>query len=720
MQVIKRDGSKVEFDAEKIFQAVSKAFQAAIGRQPFEPIANIVADVQRFTSEEMTVEAIQDIVERQIMKYNPEVAKAYILYREQRNHLRSVTPDPSAIADYIHASKYARYLPEKQRRETYEETVTRVKLMHKWRYKNLWPEIEQYFEAVYAKAVLPSMRSMQFAGRAIELHNARMYNCCFTPIDRPRAFSELMYLLLCGCGVGISVQTHHVKALPPIAKMGCLFQHHIIGDSIIGWTNAVEALIQGALQGYHVCFAYHHIRPEGAPLKTSGGRAPGHLPLAIALEECREILFNAQGRHLRPIECLDLCCHISTAVLAGGIRRSSMIALFSLHDEEMMYAKDTANFEFDGKNNQRALSNNSVVLHPGTHIEALQKIIELNKSNFGDPGFVRLPHAKLGVNPCGEILINPYWESQAGVGFCNLVEINLASDYDFYEQCKAASFIATLQAGYNSFPYLGKVTEAIAKRDAAIGVSLTGYEDCSKVLNLEEGRNWVRAINEETAELIGINAASRITCVKPSGTASLELGGVASGIHPHHAKRYFRRVTANRNETIAQEFRRLNPHMVEVKPDGDWCITFPMQAKHYTERSALEFIDRIKHVYEKWIDGHNISCTITVQEHEWDKVVEAIWDSKLISATFIPATSDKDIPYCPREAVMTVKDMEDWILLIKEYKPLDYQDIKEVLDTTVKAAACDGEGCEIADGFVIGTGQYINENGGVETWNQLQ
>ena len=279
------------------------------------------------------------------------VAKAYIIYRQMRSEARRerLRPNSLAVSDYIHASKYARYLPDEQRREVYEETVARVEAMHLRRFAHLpearLAEIRRAFDLVRDKRVLPSMRSMQFGGLAVEAAHCRQYNCSATLVDRPRAFAEAMYLLLCGCGVGYSVQYEHVEKLPPIADVDSKkVVHHVIEDTIEGWANALDALVSGFIGGYHVEFAYHLIRRAGSPLKTSGGRAPGHLKLKLALERVREVLAGAQGRQLRPIEAHRVMCHAADAVLSGGIRRSAMICLFSLEDSELMNIKADRNW----------------------------------------------------------------------------------------------------------------------------------------------------------------------------------------------------------------------------------------------------------------------------------------------------------------------------------------------------------------------------------------
>ncbi len=622
-------------------------------------------------------------------------------------------PDPNAIADYIHATKYARYIPEAQRRETFVETVDRVKSMHMTNFPGMEGFIKTAFEKVYDKKVLPSMRSMQFAGDPIQKHNARMYNCSFTLIDRPRVFAEITYLLLCGCGVGYSVQKQHVAQLPRFKKVDpTLVCHHTIDDSIEGWSEAVNSLIQGHIHGYYVEFNYNQIRPAGSDL-SSQCKAPGHWNLKISLENVRAVLSKVNNRKIRPIECHDVICHLSTSVLAGGIRRSSLMALFSFDDKQMMYAKCGENFQFDGDNSQRALANNSVVLTQENTFEDFQSIIAINKDNFGDPGFVFLKDLDTGTNPCGEIVLYPKdGRGNTGFAFCNLVEINAATcetKSSFISACESASVISTLQAAYNQFPYLGEVTENITKRDPLVGVSITGMMDKPWIFEadlLKMGANTVRGVNELIANSIGIRPSSRCTCIKPSGTSSLELGCVASGIHPHHAKRYFRRITANLLEEAASHFRKKNPHMIEHKTDHEVSIVFPVQTDGLTkdELTTKDFLDKIFLVYQTWVQSgtsgntsHNISCTVSVKEDEWDWITQYVWENRgLIGGmTFFPDAADDQIPFCPRQAVKTEEDEKRFQELIDKYQPVDYRTLVETEGTNIYDVACDTEACSL-------------------------
>lgn len=760
MKVTKRNGTTVEFDHQKIKGAIRKAIEKVgefasgskwngLDEEDQEStLVQLYQEVYHLITEKLgydvfTVEEIQDVVETVLMAANePAIAKEYITYRAKRaeqRELEKLVPDPNAIADYIHPSKYARYVESLNRREIFLESVNRVKDMHVRKFPDLEADIDKAFAYVQQKKILPSMRSMQFGGPAIEHHNARIYNCSYTLIDRPRVFSEMLYLLLCGCGCGFSVQKQHVAKLPKIKIIDySVVKHIMVEDTIIGWATAVEELVNSYMDtGYHVEFSYSGIRPVGSPLNQSGGRAPGHLPLKKLLDTLREILHEVQGRHLRTIDAYDMTCHIAEAVLAGGVRRSSLSALFSYDDEDMLYAKDKKNFQFNGLNAHRAMSNNAVVLLRSTVTkQQFVDVMNLNRENYGDPGFVFMNNLDDGFNPCFEIGMHPVTNGMTGWSFCNLVEINVAAcrtKDQFRRACHYASYIATLQAAYTDFQYIGAESKVIVERDALIGVSMTGMSDNPEIALdhtlLEEGARIVNGTNKLVAGLIGINPAKRTTCIKPSGTASLELGGVASGIGMHHTKRYFRRITANPLEAPAQHLKSINPHMVETKPNGDWCITFPVMAPEgsslQNEVDALDFLATIFDTFDSWIitgwiihtgPTHNISATVVVKEGQWGGVLEEVWKNRdrVTALSFLPEFSDKGIPFMPREEVVTEADWAKWKHLIKEYIPVDYTKMLEAHDNTapVYELSCAGGACEVDQGIIeVASGTVIWSRG---------
>lgn len=754
IEVRKRDGQTLQpFDTHKIENAVRRAWLETGGHvdeTKLRAVSMLVAST--LSGEQVDVERIQDAVEVALMKHDLyAVAKAYIIYRDKRAVARDARrkTDPSAVSDYIHFSKYAKYRPEWMRRELYAETVERDEEMHlkkfSWLPEEDLAEIRWAFDRVREKVTLPSMRSMQFGGTAIEANNNRVYNCSFSLVDRLKVFSEAMFLLLSGCGVGYSVQFDHVDKLPALKWVDPKkVVHHVIADSIEGWSDALHALVQSYVDGTYIEFAYHLIRPAGTPLKTSGGRAPGHRQLKVALKAIRGVLDGAQGRKLRPIECHDIMCHAADAVLSGGIRRSAMIALFSLEDSEMMNAK-TGNWYKTHPWRQNA--NNSVSLKRDDVKKKMFKRIFQMTREWGEPGFFFCSDYDYGTNPCGEIGLNPTLTVNAetrdllrakmgdavdelpegmrltGWAFCNLCEINgakLKSLDDFMRAAKAATIIGTLQASYTKMPYLGWVSETIAEREALLGIGMTGMMDSPDItLDAEMQRtvaSHIKVWNEEWAAKIGIRPAARTTCVKPSGTTSLELGCVASGHHAHHARRYIRRVTADELEVVFQAFKTHNPHMCVRKPDGKWVVEFPVEAPEGAilkeDLGAIQFLEMVKSTQCNWVLpgtarpgsspdlNHNVSNTVHVKPEEWEEVAEYLWNNRefFTGVTLIAATGDKDYAFAPNEAVVTEADEARWNQLVASYRPVDYSAVLEAEDGTAftAEAACMGGACSVS------------------------
>ena len=546
------------------------------------------------------------------------------------------------LSDITVHMKYAKYIPELNRRETWEELVTRNKEMHQKKYPKLADDIEDIYKLVYNKKVLPSMRSLQFSGKPIELSPNRLYNCSYLPIDSIDSFNECMFLLLSGCGVGYSVQQHHIKKLPAIIKpFEKRSRRFVIGDSIEGWSDAIKVLIKAYLgdkRTSKIKFDYSDIRPKGARLVTSGGKAPGPQPLKECLVKIQGILDEKQdGTYLSSLEAHDIVCHIADAVLAGGIRRAALISLFSAYDEEMISCKSGSWWE---TNPQRGRANNSAVLirHKITKefFMDLWKRIELSGS--GEPGIYLNNDKDWGTNPCCEIALRPYQ-------FCNLCEVNVSdvSDQDeLNTRVKAAAFIGTLQAGYTDFHYLREVWKETTEKDALIGVSMTGIAS-KKVLELDmkKAAEMVKRENTRVAKLIGINKAARTTCVKPAGTTSLVLG-TSSGIHAWHNDYYVRRLRVGKNEAI---YSYLSVHLPELikdeyfRPHDTAVIEIPQHAPKGSivrTESAFDLLERVKQVSDEWVkpghragsNTHNVSATISLKEDEWDKAGEWMWNNR--------------------------------------------------------------------------------------------
>lgn len=600
-----------------------------------------------------------------------------------------------SLMNYTFVSKYARWIPEKKRRETWQEAVDRVKQMMIDAYVNQEDpnhlEINQAIETAYEdmkkKKILGSQRALQFGGSPIFKHNARIYNCIASYIDRVRFFQECMYLLLCGCGTGFSVQRHHVDKMPPLIKEKNGSKKFVIEDSIEGWSDAVGVLVSSYFEdcdlfsdynGKSVTFDYSKIRPAGSYLKSSGGKAPGPEPLKKALNNIKKVLDLAvkSGRNkIQPIEAYDIVMYSADAVISGGVRRSATICVFSADDEEMAKAK-TGSWFID--NPQRGRSNNSAMLIRNETTKEQFSNLMSSVKEFGEPGFVWSDSKELIVNPCVEIGMWPVDETTGKTGWqaCNLSTINCAkvkTEQDFYEACASAAIIGTLQAGFTKFPYLGEVSERIISREALLGVSMTGimeqHEICLDPNIQKKGAKIVKDINAKIAKLIGINQAARTTCVKPEGTSSCILG-TSSGIHPHHAKRYIRRVQANKLEPIYQYFKEQNPRACEESVwsnnDSDdvvaFCVEVPDGSKLKNQVDAIELLKYVKGTQQNWvITGtnknlctqpwlvHNVSNTINVKPEEWEAVTDFIYDNRkyFCGVSLLPIAGDKDYAQAP-------------------------------------------------------------------------
>lgn len=686
---------------------------------------------------------------------------------------RPVSHRQNGLQDYIAISKYARYNPSKRRRETWSEAVARVRDMHLTHYKDaslkditrdliakgeisaetvalagelgsLHGGIFSAFAGVDNKEVLPSMRSLQFGGEAILTKHTRIYNCAFTHIDRLEAFRESFYLLLCGCGVGFSVQRQHIDRLPVFAVQNKALpvETHVVADTIEGWAEAMHAQFVAAVEGRRVQFDFGLIRPAGSPLRTSGGKAPGAEPLMHALKHIEAILDKAAGRKMRSIEAYDCIMWAAKAVLSGGIRRSATICLFSADDVEMTNAKTGSWFD---TNPQRAASNNSAVIVRSQASRAdFDRVFEAQKQ-FGEPGFYFVEDAEHGSNPCVEIGLNPRvtlnqesiarlrelgfqgelkeGETVSGFQFCNLTTLSAAvaeTPEKFYKLCAKAALIGTLQAGYTNFNYLSPVARYVTEREALLGVSICGILDRPDVLLnpdvLRKAAEIVKTVNLIVAKAIGIRPAARTTCVKPEGTASLLLG-TSSGLHPHHSVRYFRRVQTNVYDPIYKHFKKANEHMCEESiydpHKRTELITFPVEGPAFgiyrEDVSALQHLDYIRTVQMHWVMAgrrheefspglhHNVSCTVTVRRDEWNDVADYIWNNRstFTGIALLQDSGDKAYAQAPRESVSSEEDVEKWNKLV--YKPVDYTELCEDEDITElkQVAACAGGACEL-------------------------
>jgi len=603
--------------------------------------------------------------------------------------------------------KYAKYVPEKQRRETWEELCLRNMNMHIKKYPQLEDEIRRvYKDYVVPKKVLPSMRSMQFAGKPIELAPNRIFNCAYMPIDHPDSFSECMFLLLGGTGVGFSVQRHHVEKLPEIRKpTGNRTRRFLVSDSIEGWADAVKALIWSYFKGSsRIRFDFSDVRPKGARLITSGGKAPGPQPLRECLVKVEGILSEKEdGDKLETIEVHDIICHIADAVLAGGIRRAALISLFSADDDEMISSKTGSWWE---QNPQRGRANNSAVIlrHMVDKDYFMSLWDRIKKSGSGEPGIYLSNDKDWGTNPCCEIALRPYQ-------FCNLTEVNASDleDQEEYEaRVRAGAFIGTLQAGYTDFHYLRDVWRKTTEKDALIGVSMTGIGSGAVLnLNMKSAAAIVKEENSRVSKLIGIREAARTTCVKPAGTTSLALG-TSSGIHAWHNDYYIRRIRVGKNEAIYNYLSLVHPELVEdeyFRPHDTAVISIPQKAPMgaiMRTESAMSMLKRVARVSKEWVkvghrkgqNTHNVSATVSIREHEWQDVGEWMWENRdIYNGLSVLPYDGGNYQQAPFEDC----SKETYEVMLNSLTSVDLRNVYEADDNTslTDQAACAGGACEV-------------------------
>jgi ribonucleoside-triphosphate reductase (thioredoxin) len=603
--------------------------------------------------------------------------------------------------------KYSKFIPELERRETWEELVTRNMNMHIKKYPQIAGEIVDVYQYVYDKKVLPSMRSMQFGGKPIEISPNRIYNCAYLPIDHLDAFSETMFLLLGGTGVGYSVQKHHVEKLPEIRKPNPnRTRRFLVGDSIEGWADAIKVLMKSYF-GEHLStpdFDFSDVRPKGAQLVTSGGKAPGPQPLKDCIHKLKGMLdAKEDGQKLSSIEVHDMICHIADAVLAGGIRRAALISLFSADDNEMIACKSGAWWE---TNPQRGRANNSAALvrHKITKEFFMDLWKRVEASGAGEPGIYFTNDKDWGTNPCCEIALRPNQ-------FCNLCEVNVSdieSQEDLNNRVKAAAFIGTLQAGYTDFHYLRDIWKRTTEKEALIGVSMTGIGS-GVVLgyNMKEAAKLVKEENARVAELIGVNKSARTTTVKPAGTTSLTLG-TSSGIHAWHNDYYIRRVRVGKNEAIYQYLAMYHPELVEdefFRPHDTAVISVPQKAPVgaiLRTESPFQLLDRVKKITQEWVrpghrtgsNTHNVSATISLKPEDWELAGEWMWENRDFynGLSVLPYDGGSYI-----QAPFEDCTEEEYERLFSKLQSIDLSRVVELQDNTDLSGelACAGGACEI-------------------------
>jgi ribonucleoside-triphosphate reductase len=623
---------------------------------------------------------------------------------------------------FIHKSRYARWLEEEGRRETWEETVQRYVDFFKEREQLNNEEGQELFDAIQAMEVMPSMRCMMTAGEALKRDNVAGFNCSYLHIDHPRAFDELMYVLMCGTGVGFSVERNFITKLPEVAESFHETSSTIVvSDSKLGWASAFRELIAMLYAGKLPQWDMSRVRPAGARLKTFGGRASGPEPLEDLFRFCVNIFQKAAGRKLTSIECHDVCCKIADIVVVGGVRRSALISLSNLSDQRMSKAKSGQWWVDQG---QRRLANNSVAYTEKPDFEAyLNEMKNLYESKAGERGlFSRVAAQKIaarngrrdathefGTNPCSEIILRSN-------EFCNLSEVVVRSDdtlETLKEKVRKATIIGTLQSTLTDFRYLRVRWKRNTEEEALLGVSLTGIMD-HDVLGgkngtaespmlatwLEEMRDVSIKTNKEWAEKLGVNQSVAITCVKPSGTVS-QLVDSASGIHPRFSKHYIRRVRSDKKDPLALYMEQAGfPVENDVMSPSSVVFSFPVKAPESStcvkEVGAMEQLALWKTYQNHWCE-HKPSVTVYYTDSEYLQVAQWIWDNfDMCSGISLLPTSDHVYQQAPYEDISAEKYDE---LVAAMPQNVNWEELsqfeKEDNTTGSQELACVGGACEI-------------------------
>jgi len=619
-----------------------------------------------------------------------------------------------AYQQYIHKSRYARYIPEKQRRETWEETVGRY--VYYWGDKLPEADAKEARKAIENLEVMPSMRALMTAGDALDRDNVAGFNCSYMPIDHPKAFDEMMYVLMCGTGAGFSVERQYIQKLPEVAEDFHETDSIIhVSDSKIGWAKAYRELIAMLYSGQVPKWDVSGVRPSGAPLKTFGGRASGPEPLEDLFRFTVDIFRAAAGRKLSSVECHDVCCKIAQIVVVGGVRRSALIGLSNLTDDRIRRAK-SGQWWID--NPQRGLANNSACYTEKPDFEAfLNEWTSLYESRSGERGmFSRVASQKqaaknerrdatydFGTNPCSEIILRPYQ-------FCNLSEVVVRPAdtlSDLKRKVRVATVLGTLQATLTNFRYLRKIWETNTKEEALLGVSLTGIMDHPVLSGREDSdklKKWLKALREEAvatnkahADRLGINASTAITAVKPSGTVS-QLVDSASGIHPRFSRHYIRRVRGSSDDPLCAVLEAAGvPVENDVMSPNTKVFSFPMEAPDCavlaSDMGAMEQLE-LWEIYQDYWCEHKPSMTCYYRDDEFLEVGQWLYNKfdKISGISFLPY-SDHTYQQAPYEAI----DKSTYNKLCKDF-PKDFSwDIEEASDMTEgsQQLACTGNNCEL-------------------------
>ncbi|MCW5589871.1 MAG: hypothetical protein KIT27_09445 [Legionellales bacterium] len=752
-KVIKRDSKEVNFDLERITTAIHKAMEVA-NEGSFQEAKAVATRVQneleeirrRYKSFIPDVEGIQDAVEKNLMFENyAKTAKAYILYRQERAkareqkivipaHIQKMAEESrryfkNPLAEFVYLRTYARWIPAEKRRETWIETVDRyMNFMKNHLGDKLTPrEYKEIRQAILQQDIMPSMRLLQFAGPAAEATHVCAYNCSFIAPRNLRDFGEVMYISMCGTGVGFSVESQNIQALPQIKpQTGKMLPTHVIPDSKEGWCDALILGMTTWFDGNDILFDFSQLRPAGARLKTMGGKSSGPDPLRDLLNFTRAIILKRQGRRLTNIDAHDILCKIGEVVVSGGVRRSAMISLSDLDDPLMRQAKSG---QFFYNEPQRCMANNSAVYtQKPDNATLLEEWLALVKSGSGERGIFNragltqtLPKRRIeyltqkniiqndtivgiiGTNPCAEIILQ-------SKQFCNLSEIVARAEDDeerLLQKIKLATILGTFQATLTHFPYLSPEWQKNCEEEALLGVSITGQWDCEAARDartLQKLKQKALSINKKYAERFAINPSTCVTCVKPSGTVS-QVVDCASGMHPRHAPYYIRRIRIAATDAL---FKMLKDQGVPYHPEvgqseenaTTFVLEFPVKAPNVKavyrdDLTALEFLEHWKTVKLNYTE-HNPSVTISVGDDEWLEVANWVnqnWDI-VGGLSFLPR--DNHVYHlAPYETI----DKQRYQELLKRFEKIDFSQliIYERNDETEvkKELACVGGVCEL-------------------------
>lgn len=652
---------------------------------------------------------------------NSKIHKTNFIWMKMNNNNTEL---PSTYQTVIHRSRYARYIPELQRRETWEETVQRLMNYLVTKVDLEAQTVDNLASAILNLEIMPSMRLLMTAGEACERDNIAAYNCSYLAVNNKRAFSEALYILMNGTGVGFSCERQEIAQLPQVAEhFKEVDDVIVVQDSKLGWAKAFKKLLSSLYEGDIPKIDYSKVRPAGARLKTFGGRASGPEPLRRLFEFSINLFKHSAGRRLTSIEVHDLMCMIGEIVVVGGVRRSALISLSNLTDRRMREAKMGAWWE---QNSQRSLANNSIAYTEKPDAETfMEEWLALVKSKSGERGIFNRVAAQsqaskwgrrdkdrnYGTNPCSEIILR---DKQ----FCNLTEVVVRTE-DTFETLKRkvelATILGTIQSTLTSFQFLSEEWKKNTEEERLLGVSLTGIMDNKALSNIGEGysshkeytlpwilsnlRDHARSVNEEWAERLGIPASASITCVKPSGTVS-QLVDSASGIHARHNPYYIRRIRMDKKDPIYNFLKEAGVPVEDeaFRPDSTAVFSFPQKAPEgavcRNDKTAIEQLE-LWLIYQRYWSEHKPSVTISVKDHEWMAVGAWVWEhfDEISGVSFLPFSEHtyQQAPYTD----CTKEEYEE--LLEKMPKEIDWSEFIEMDDYTIgqQTLACSAGSCEI-------------------------